>query len=190
MRKIEVLGENLVRTVPMAMDEAPARREGEHQDDDGPTIGALSGLVEDAAEALEGIRGHLKRGAEDSQGRLSFDAVRRRVADARDALDALEEQLGGARKGADSSEQGRETEAERDLAFRLSRDGEHVDHRHDWRSRAAGGPDNPAVDGKRGMALDRQRAAADSRANLDEIFTRTAHDYRAGGDQLDAIFRP
>jgi hypothetical protein len=168
---MRVLGDNL-----FAMDEAPARESEREDDEGGPSFGALNEALDEAAEALEGIRSHLKRGAADSEGAFSFDAVRRRVADARDALDALEEQLGAG--GGKDEEPG---ESDRDAAYARASDAQRVDHRKDFKSGAADSA----------IALDRRRGVADP--DLDGIFKPAqAQGEGEGADACDLreIFAP
>jgi hypothetical protein len=182
----EYFGENLYRE--MAMDEALPAPESERKDDkadeDGPSITALGGCVDEAAEALDGIRAHLKRGAA-GDGSFSFAAVKRRIADARDCMDRIEEQLGSGAEGKDEEPPA----SERDAAFRRARDGE-TDHRRDF------DPRGTSADSRRGLAHDRRRAEA--YIDIDEIFPETrpqgdgadvrGHD--SSFDGLDGIFAP
>jgi hypothetical protein len=182
MRRIEYLGENLYHE--MAMDEALPARERE-DDDVGPSFTALNGCIDEVGEALDGIRTHLTRGAADAEGRFSFDAVRRRIADARDALAELEEHLGGSASGGEDEEPAGGSEREREEASARARDGE-VDRRRDFDPAKARGT---TADSRRGLALDQQRAVAD--LDLAEIFRPS----RPQGDSADAaslheIFAP
>ncbi|MGH8131896.1 MAG: hypothetical protein ACRETP_01480 [Steroidobacteraceae bacterium] len=185
-------GANLYRPA-MAMDEAPPAREKEREDDeDGPSFSELGAAVDEAAEALDAIRGHLKRGGADTEGRLSFDAVRRRIADARDCMDTLEAHLGGAGGGEDE-EPG---ETDREEAHARARDGE-VDHRRDF-DPIRGGSDGISGDSARSrrrqhMAQDRRRGVPD--IDLEAIFPRTTRPEGGAGSRgvsssLEDIFAP
>jgi hypothetical protein len=178
----EYYGEHLYRDVAIAMDEAPAReseRKDDKDDDGGPSFGDLNAALDEATAALDAIRTHLKRGAADAEKRFSFDAVKRRIADASEALDELAGHLGGS--SAEDEEPG-----EREEASARARDGERTDHRRDFDPAKARGT---TADSRRGLALDQQRAAAD--LDLAEIFRPS----RPQGDSADAaslheIFAP
>ena len=180
----EYFGDHLYHE--LAMDEAPPAEKGKDDKDDAdaPSFGDLNGCIDEVGEALDGIRSHLKRGAADSEGRLSFDAVRRRIADARDALAELEGHLGG--NGAEAKDEEPEpaaSERERTEAFARARDGE-VDPRRDF---------DPARTSADAMAHDRRRQFID----LDGIFPPApqadgadARGRATSLDVLDEIFGP
>jgi hypothetical protein len=150
MRRVEYLGENLYHE--MAMDEAPARRESERKDDDGgPSFGDLNAALDEAQAAIDAARKEIRSGYDSKAGAFSYDRVRRRIADARDCMDQLEEHLGGGARGEDAQ----------------------VDHTNDFRSLAAGGPDRDAAFGRArdGRAAD-ARMACDERCDLDALFPR------------------
>src|ERR1700683_3023377 len=108
------LGENLFHE-GMAMDEAPARESKSDSDDDDPSFGDLNQVLDEAQAAIDAARNEIRSGADAKDGAFSFDRVRRRIADARDCMDQLEEHLGGSGSGGKDEEPG---ESERDAAFR------------------------------------------------------------------------
>jgi hypothetical protein len=175
----EYFGDHLYHE--LAIDEAPPaaeKRKDDKDDADAPSFGDLNGCIDEVGEALDGIRSHLKRGAADSEGRLSFDAVRRRIADARDALAELEEHLGG--NGAEAKDEEPEpaaSERERTEAFARARDGQ-PDHRRDF------DPARTSAD-SRGMAHD---------IDLEAIFPARPQadgaDAHGHASSLDEIFGP
>ena|ERR1700733_4962811 len=147
MRRIEYLGENLYHE--MAMDEAPARKS--EPEGDGPSFGDLNAALDEAQAAIDAARKEIRAGSAAKDGAFSYDRVRRRIADARDCMDQLEEHLGGRARGED----------------------EEVDHRNDFSSLAAGGAHRDAAfrRARDGRAAD-ARMACDERCDLDALFPR------------------
>jgi hypothetical protein len=175
MRPVEYFGEHLYRE--MAMDEAPARK-SEPEGAGGPSFGALNEALDEAQAAIDAARKEIRSGYDSKAGAFSYDRVRRRIADARDCMDQLEEHLGGSASGGEDEEPG---ERERDEASARARDGE-VDHRRDFDPARA----RTSADA-RGMAHDRRRDVPD--IDLDEIFRRPQSD-GADAASLHEIFTP